>query len=48
MAKGNTSRFSDSVVEGVLFDDPDFLREIVERSVQQILEAEMTAHIGVG
>ncbi len=47
MAKGNTSRFEDSVVEGVLLDDPDFLREIVERSVQQILEAEMTAHIGV-
>jgi putative transposase len=30
----------------VLLDDPGFLREIVERAVQQILEAEMTEHIG--
>jgi transposase-like protein len=27
-------------------DDPGFLREICERVVQQILEAEMTEHIG--
>jgi transposase-like protein len=29
------------VQEEVLLDDPDFLREIVERVVQQVLEAEM-------
>lgn len=29
-----------------LVDDPDFLRELVERTVQAILEAEMTAHLG--
>ncbi len=33
-------------VQGVLLDDPGFLREIVERAVQQILEAEMTEHVG--
>ena len=31
---------------GALLDDPDFLREVVERAVQAILEAEMTAHLG--
>ncbi len=31
-----------------LIDDPDFLRELVERTVQAILEAEMTAHLGAG
>jgi len=29
-----------------LIDDPDFLREIVERAVQAVLEAEMSAHLG--
>jgi hypothetical protein len=29
-----------------LIDDPDFLRALVERAVQAILEAEMTAHLG--
>jgi transposase-like protein len=29
-----------------LLDDPDFLREIVERVLQELLEAEMTQHIG--
>jgi len=29
-----------------LLEDPDFLREIVERVVQELLEAEMTDHIG--
>jgi putative transposase len=32
--------------EEVLLDDPGFLREVVERAVQQILEAEMTEHVG--
>jgi transposase-like protein len=29
-----------------LIDDPDFLRGLVERAVQAILEAQMTAHLG--
>ena len=29
-----------------LLDDSDFLRQIVERTLQQVLEAEMTAHVG--
>jgi putative transposase len=32
--------------ELVLLDDPDFLKEIVQKALQRILEAEMTAHIG--
>ncbi len=48
MAKRNTTTFDGETVEGVMLDDPDFLQEIVERTVQQILEAEMTAHVGVG
>ena len=31
-----------------VLDDPDFLRGLVERTVQTILEAEMTAHLGAG
>jgi transposase-like protein len=34
------------LVQAVLLDDPDFLRGIVERAVQAILEEEMTAHLG--
>jgi putative transposase len=33
-------------VQEVLLDDPGFLREIVERVLQEMLEAEMTHHIG--
>jgi hypothetical protein len=33
-------------VQEVLLDDPGFLREIVERVLQEMLEAEMTQHIG--
>ena len=29
-----------------LLDDSDFLRRIVERTLQQVLETEMTAHVG--
>ena len=32
--------------EEVLLDDPSFLREIVERVLQELLETEMTEHIG--
>ncbi len=33
-------------VQGALLDDPSFLHEIVGRVVQELLEAEMTEHIG--
>ena len=32
-----------AVAQATLTDDPDFLREIVERTLQEILETEMTA-----
>jgi transposase-like protein len=34
------------VAAQTLIDDPDFLREIVERAVQAILETEMSTHLG--
>jgi transposase-like protein len=34
------------LAQGVLLNDPGFLREIVERVLQELLEAEMTEHIG--
>ncbi len=34
-----------SATQSVLTDDPDFLRFIVERVIQEVLEAEMTAHL---
>jgi putative transposase len=46
MAKDYRRADAELVQEEVLLDDPDFLREIVERVVQQVLEAEMTEHIG--
>jgi putative transposase len=39
-------RLDAQTVQGILLDDPDFLHEIVERVVQELLEAEMTQHIG--
>lgn len=39
-------RVDTELVQEVLLDEPGFLREIVERVVQQILETEMTEHIG--
>jgi hypothetical protein len=30
----------------LLLDDPEFLRRIVERTLQQLLEAEITEHVG--
>jgi Transposase, Mutator family len=44
MAKDHR-RLDAQLVQEVLLDDPSFLREIVERVVQQILEAEMTEHL---
>ena len=32
--------------QGVLIDDADFLREIVQRVLQEMLEAQMTEHLG--
>jgi transposase-like protein len=34
------------LAQGILLDDPDFLHEIVERVLQEMLEAQMTEHIG--
>src|SRR5215204_7487087 len=36
------------VAQALLLDDPGFLRGIVERALQAILEEEMTAHLGAG
>jgi len=44
MAKDHR-RLDAELVQEVLLDDPGFPREIVERAVQQILEAEMTEHL---
>ena len=32
--------------QAILLDDPSFLRQIVERVLQEVLEAEMTQHVG--
>jgi putative transposase len=45
MAKDHRRVDVESVQE-VLLDDPTFLREIVQRVLQEMLEAEMTHHIG--
>ncbi len=45
MAKDHR-RLDAQLVQEVMLDDPGFLREIVERAVQQILETEMTEHVG--
>ena len=37
-----------AVAQATLTDDPDFLRESVARTLQAILETEMTAHPGAG
>ena len=39
-------RLTEEATQGVLLDDPAFLREIVERKLQEFLEAEMTEHVG--
>ena len=39
-------RVDEHMAQEILLDDPALLREIVERVVQQVLEAEMTEHIG--
>lgn len=36
----------DATFDSVALDDPEFLRQLVERALQRFLEAEMTAHLG--
>src|SRR5215218_7150723 len=45
MAERNGSERA-GLVQAVLLDDPGFLRGIVERALQAVLEEEMTAHLG--
>ena len=47
MAERNGSDLA-GVAQAVLLNDPDFLRGIVERALQAVLEEEMTAHLGAG
>ena len=39
-------RADKELVQQILLDDPEFLRRIVEKALQQLLEAEITEHIG--
>jgi putative transposase len=39
-------RSAEELLQGFLLDEPEFLRQIVERVLQEMLEAEMTEHIG--
>ena len=39
-------RLDAQMTQGILLDDPNFLHKIVERVLQELLEAEMTEHIG--
>jgi len=45
MAEANGSGLA-GVAQAILLDDPEFLRGIVERAVQAILDEQMTAHLG--
>lgn len=45
MAKDHR-RVDAELAQGNLQDDPGFLKEIVERVIQELLEAQMTEHIG--
>jgi putative transposase len=45
MAEHNGSDLA-GVAQAILLDDPGFLRGIVERALQAVLEEEMTAHLG--
>ncbi len=39
-------KVDEEMVQGILLDNPGFLKQIVERVLQELLEAEMTEHIG--
>jgi putative transposase len=45
MAHGNR-KVDEEMVQGILLEDPAFLKEIVQRVLQELLEVEMTEHIG--
>jgi transposase-like protein len=45
MAKDHR-KVSEQLAQEILLEDPDFLREIVERVLQEMLEVEMTEHLG--
>src|SRR5215216_4863482 len=45
MAKDHR-KVSEQLTQEILLEDPNFLRQIVERVLQEMLEAEMTEHIG--
>src|SRR5215207_11581894 len=45
MAADNGSERA-GLAQAILLDDPEFLRGIVERALQAVLEEEMTAHLG--
>jgi hypothetical protein len=45
MAKDHR-RLAEEVAQWILLDDASFLKEIVERVSQELLETEMTEHIG--
>lgn len=42
----NHRRLDAEVAQGILLDELDFLHEIVERVLQEMLEAEMSEHRG--
>jgi putative transposase len=46
MAKDHRRRSEEVAQAMFLLDEPTFLKEIVERVLQELLEAEMTEHIG--
>src|ERR687885_136109 len=39
-------RVAEEVAQGILLNEPTFLKEIVERVLQEMLEAQMSEHIG--
>jgi putative transposase len=39
-------RLAEEVAQGILLDDPGILKEIVESVLQELLEVEMTEHVG--
>jgi hypothetical protein len=45
MAKDHR-KVSAEIAQEILLEDPNFLREIVERVLQEMLEVEMTEHVG--
>ena len=45
MAKDHR-RLAEEVAQGILLDDPGILKEIVESVLQDLLEVEMTEHVG--